>query len=190
MMISVFYQAEVEARNRLFVMDPHLDKCLREIAKMLTSRDSKFGLLLCGACGNGKTTFLFALQSLINYLRDAGYFNARENVGMRIINAKEITHYAQNDYKEYLLIKSYQKILAIDDLGEEPHEVISFGNYLNPILELIEHRYNHQLSTFITSNLSPKEITEKYGERVGDRLNEMVSKIVFDKTIEDSYRRL
>ena len=190
-MLRVFFQAEVELRHREFQLDDHMVKCLQEITEILTSEDSKFGLMLCGACGNGKTMFLFALQNMINYLRDFNYFDGeKEEIGVRIIAAKDISEYARVEYAKYLQIRDYARILAIDDMGEEPHEVLDYGNFHNPIMDLIEHRYNYQLPVFITTNLSPKEITTKYGERIGDRLCEMVGKVVFEKTIKYSYRRM
>lgn len=47
-----------------------------------------------------------------------------------------------------------KEILAIDDLGTEPREIIEYGNVLSPIIDLISYRYEHQLPTIITSNLT------------------------------------
>lgn len=46
-----------------------------------------------------------------------------------------------------------KEILAIDDLGTEPREIIEYGNVLSPIIDLISYRYEHQLPTIIISNL-------------------------------------
>ena len=70
-------------------------------------------------------------------------------------------------------------MIGIDDLGNEPAEILEFGNPIYPIVRLIEHRYNTQAFTFITTNLTPKEIREKYGARIADRFNEMLHVIVF-----------
>jgi DNA replication protein DnaC len=37
-----------------------------------------------------------------------------------------------------------------------------------------------QLFTIITTNLTPAEIREKYGDRIADRMNEMMVKIIFN----------
>lgn len=76
-------------------------------------------------------------------------------------------------------------MLAIDDLGTEPVEVLEYGNRLNPVIDLLYKRYDEQLFTIITTNLTPKEIRERYGERIADRLNEMAFRIVFDN---ETYR--
>ena len=41
-------------------------------------------------------------------------------------------------------------------------------------------RYEEQLFTIITTNLTPQQIRGHYGDRIADRLNEMVKKIVFN----------
>ena len=71
-------------------------------------------------------------------------------------------------------------VLCIDDVGLEPTEVLDFGNAINPVIEILEHRYRQQLFTFITTNLTPKQIREKYGDRVADRFNEIMKCIVYE----------
>ena len=71
-------------------------------------------------------------------------------------------------------------MLAIDDLGTEPAEVLSYGNVLSPVIDLLSRRYDDQLFTIVTTNLTPKQIREHYGERMADRFNEMFERIIFD----------
>ena len=73
-------------------------------------------------------------------------------------------------------------MLGIDDLGKEPAEIVDYGNILSPVVDLIEHRYDRQLFTVITTNLPPEKIREKYGDRIADRFNEMVGRIIFRNT--------
>lgn len=40
-------------------------------------------------------------------------------------------------------------------------------------------RYDAQLFTVFTTNLEPKEIRQRYGDRIADRLNEMMTKVVY-----------
>ena len=78
-------------------------------------------------------------------------------------------------------------MLSIDDLGVEPSEVLDYGNVLSPVIELLSRRYNAQLFTIVTTNLTPKQIREHYGERIADRFNEMFERIVFENS---TYRTL
>jgi DNA replication protein DnaC len=70
-------------------------------------------------------------------------------------------------------------MMAVEDMGREPVEVMDYGNVTNPVIDLMEYRYNEQLFTVITTNLSPRQIAEKYGKRLADRFNEMFRKIIF-----------
>ena len=100
------------------------------------------------------------------------------------MDAKEIAEVAK-DIKEFRSLKN-RPMLAIEDMGREPTEVLDYGNILNPVIDLIEYRYDAQLFTIITTNLNPKEIRAKYGARVADRFNEMLEKIIFKNS---SYRK-
>jgi len=54
------------------------------------------------------------------------------------------------------------------------------------LVDLITLRYDEQLYTIFTTNLTPAQLEEKYGKRIVDRLNEMVETIVFEN---GTYRR-
>lgn len=77
-------------------------------------------------------------------------------------------------------------MLAIDDLGVEPVETQAYGNIYYPVIDVLTKRYDKQLFTMITTNLTPAEIRDKYGERIADRLNEMMAKIIFRN---ETYRK-
>ena len=109
---------------------------------------------------------------------------ANTDTGIIIVDAKDIAEYAK-DLKRFHDLRS-QPLLAIEDMGREPVEVMSYGNVLNPVIDLLEYRYNQQLFTLITTNLIPQEIRERYGNRIADRFNEMLDILIFrNKT----YRR-
>lgn len=189
-MILGFYIAEVEFRHREFIEDSQTDAAIKRLACLLTAENLKFGILLCGDCGNGKTTYLYALQNLINWLRNNNMFDSKDeqSIGMIILSSRELAYYSQSDFPTFLKYCKTDKILAIDDLGEEPTEILNYGNIQNPLIELIEYRYANQFPTFLTSNLDPEEISVKYGDRIADRLKEMVETIPFRKKMEQSYR--
>lgn len=62
-------------------------------------------------------------------------------------------------------------MLAIDDLDTEPVEVMDYGNIITPVINLLTKRYEAHLFTIVTTNLYPKEIHKRYGDRIADRLN-------------------
>lgn len=176
--------AEVSFRNRKFTMDEELDRQIWSMARWLTGTSSKFGALLCGECGNGKSTFLKAFQQLLNYHRYPNKNFNGEVYGMRIVDTKEIVYLYKESYRDYAKLQRLP-MLGIDDLGTEPAEVMDYGNIITPVVDLITRRYEEQAFTLITTNLQPKQIRERYGGRIADRLNEMVEKNIFENS---SYR--
>ena len=99
--------------------------------------------------------------------------------GIQIVDAKYIAYLCKNNYESYRKLISVD-MLGIDDLGTEPSEVMDYGNVYTPVIDLLTKRYEEQLFTIITTNLIPQQIREHYGDRIADRLNEMVKKIVFN----------
>ena len=175
--LTAAYMAEVEYRHRDFIHDTHTKQHIQQAALWLTAPRPKFGMMLCGKCGNGKSTLAYAIRSLVAWI-NRNDSNARY---LRLTDAKEICAVAKNDYKSFKALCK-QDMLAIDDLGTEPAEVLDYGNVLNPAIDLLSARYTDQLFTVVTTNLAPKQIREHYGDRIADRFNEMFERIVFDNS--------
>lgn len=195
--MAAAYKYEVERRHRSFILDENTESNLTQLALYITSPNPKFGVMCCGTCGNGKTTILYAFQRVINYLEERRHFEflsdeyMRFKASLEIFRAKELAQISK-DHKAFKDLMS-RPMLAIDDLGTEPAEVHDFANINTPVIDLIDYRYNHQLFTFITTNLIAKKKNEdditirvKYGDRTADRLNEMLHVIVFKNL---SYRK-
>ncbi len=100
-------------------------------------------------------------------------------------------HTAQGIFKAYTLDKGRidyildVPALFIDDLGFEPVVANLFGTSGYPLVEVICYRYDRQLPTFISTNLSKKQVLERYGERFADRFKSMFRVIGFNN---ESYR--
>ena len=178
------YQAEVERRHRVFERNEHFDAQLNLIANYPTGGSKKFGLMFCGLCGNGKTTWAKALQLLVSGLNLKNPINNLYYV-FPLWNAKDLAMRSKGNYNDWRNVMRYQ-LMIVDDLGTEPREVMEFGNVYTPLIDLITTRYEEQLYTIFTTNLTPAQLEEKYGKRIVDRLNEMVEKVVFEN---ESYRR-
>lgn len=177
------YVAEVRFRNRQFIFNEDFSNQLQAVAAWLIDPKSKPWLILCGKCGNGKTTMAKALRQFYNLHRVKDPID-NSTMGLVIVNSKEITEACRSDFKTFLNF-SHKPMLAIDDLGIEPRELLVFGNVCTPIVDLITDRYEQQRVTHITTNLTPGQIREHYGDRIADRLNEMACKIIFRN---ESYR--
>lgn len=66
------------------------------------------------------------------------------------------------------------RLLLVDDLGAE-RKPTEFTEEIN--FRLINHRYEHHLPTLMTSNMRPKELSERLGDRVTSRLVEMCQRV-------------
>lgn len=173
--------AEVELRRQPFHASKELTAYIGAAARWLCD-GSRTGLLLCGLPGNGKTTLMRAIASLVNFCDiNDGYGH---QLAFCCCDARYATRTNRDDYNAFQRLCN-RPLLAIDDLGLEPTEVLDYGNILSPVIDLLSVRYNNQLPTIVTTNLTGKDIRTKYGNRIADRFNEMMQVIIFSNA---SYR--
>ena len=178
--LQMLYKIQVEARGREFIADaPTLDK-LNLAAKWLSS-SQKFGLVLYGNVGSGKTMLLNSLTQL--FFRTGCFMP-------HIISttAAELQRYYVQDQSAegFYGVAKNSKILLLDDLGCEPENCIIYGTSYHPISEIIYHRYRNQLTTILTTNLTDSELASRYGPRIMDRLEESFDFIAYTNP---SYRK-
>lgn len=181
-------KAEVARFHGELVLDADTRSHIADVARWLVDPAGKPGIILMGTCGNGKTTMLRAISALIEYVTELTLGRTRRKV-VEFRTAKEIEHLCSSEEKADN--KTYRdlfatEMLAIDDLGQEACEVMRFGRIHTPIIDLITDRYNRQLPTLVTSNLTAPQLSEKYGTRIADRFNEMLERISYTNP---SYRR-
>lgn len=179
------YKLEVESRHERLVLDDPTKANISRVATILASAGQKFGLMVMGLYGNGKTTMLHAMQRVVNCLIQERTADTTLGRGVRIVNAKSVAVMGR-DKRQMLENIMREPLLAIEDMGREPTESMEYGNVSNPVIDLLEYRYDEQLFTCVTTNLNKREIRAKYGARVADRLNEMMECVVFENA---SYRK-
>lgn len=180
-----FFKREVEKRKNNFMLTEELKRNLSSVGEFLVTEKRYYGLFMPGSVGNGKTTMLKAIRDLLVYLVDKGTINYCEGDKYpKFVTSREMANIAK-DPNDFRALKS-AKYLLIDDLCEEPVEVVSYGNYIYPFIELLEYRYDQMLPTFISSNFNAESISKKYrNERLQDRMKEMFKIISF---VEESFR--
>lgn len=179
-------RAEVESRgHRLEISEPLKEQIL-QAADWLINPAERPGLLLMGTYGNGKTTLARAIARLIAFYTEqtAGY---RNRIEPQFFTAKKIAALCLDKAtrQEYRALETRPMIL-IDDLGDDPAEIIDYGMTFTPMADLLASRYDRQLITLVTTNLTPPQIAPKYGERIADRFQEMMCPIIFKN---QSYRK-
>lgn len=184
-MLYYFYKREVEKRKNQFIFTDEVKKNLSAVGDFLTTETRFYGLFLPGSIGNGKTTMLKAVRDLVAYLVEHNKIRYCEGDKYpRFVTARDMANIAKSA-EDFRALKD-TKYLLIDDLCEEPTEVLHFGNYIYPFIELLEYRYENLLPTFISSNFSAVDIEEKYGnQRIVDRMKEMFKIVSFT---EESFR--
>lgn len=185
------YAVEVRSRYREVKFDEDTIQHISMAAEWLGDPNGKVGLMLTGLYGNGKTTLMRAICRLINWLFDSACSNTRKSIS--IVNAKAISKIAiDKDSRDAFENLYNEELLAIDEVGEEPAEIINYGMVYTPIRDLLEERYVRQKFTILATNLVQNEqkqifqISDHYGERVVDRLREMMKIVPFHNK---SYRR-
>lgn len=168
---------------------------IRKVAAVLAGKaDPRHtAVLLCGHPGTGKSTLLHAIIGMMQGYRAKlhPYVLAQRRLQRYLSTAYISAEYyaialARHPDSERVLELPSMMVLAVDDIGEEPAEVNSYGLIRYPVRELLGKRYDSQLCTLLASNLTPAELTAKYGTRLGDRLAEMCEVIAMTG---ESYRR-
>ena len=115
-------QAEVAYRRRTFSMTDALSGQIGRMAAWLTDDSARFAAVLCGGCGNGKTTLIKAVQNLLGYLNIPIPDGHGKVWGLRLCDAKETAYLARTNYESFLSLMRVP-MLAVDDAGIEPLEV-------------------------------------------------------------------
>ena len=166
--------AETRRKGRQLDMNEDYLKQVREVAQWLYNQQTS-GLLICGKVGNGKTATMDAVIALYTL---GDFFDNGIKIGFKRLDALALTDIYNESRDEFQAAKRCP-MLAIDDLGCENVNVQKFGNETSPITELIAYRYQEQKLTIITTNLTSDMIRERYGERIADRLKEMMTMVIF-----------
>lgn len=174
-------KAEVMSRGHEFRPSEQLTQIVREVAAWCIDT-KKVGLMLCGLPGNGKTTIMKAVREVFNLFDFKDEYG--EEAFMRWESAMDVAQLAKTNHSAFQKL-CHAPMLAIDDFGEEPAEVLEYGNILSPITDMLSVRYADRHMTIVTTNTAASDIRKRYGARIADRFNEMMQVIIFTQT---SYR--
>lgn len=182
------YEVSCALRNKLVQnKDEVRDSCYKA-ARWLTDTETRPWLFILGSVGTGKSTLLSSISYIQSRLVQS--LKTTRMLGGLTISALDLPKLSSDEDSEYqywrtLTGEDRAEYLYLDDIGQEPTEVKSYGNGITPFAEIVAKRYNSQLPLIVTSNLSTADFKRKYGERVSDRIREMAEVIII-KT--ESYR--
>lgn len=156
--------------NGLLAAEPPTDEPLRRDGGAVLRGPS---LMILGATGRGKTHLACAL--LRHLVEDENEIPMPIPTVVSCVDLfASLRPRTGVDTEEVFLRYARSAVLFIDDLGvAKSSEWTEQETY-----RLINHRYNHQLPTLITSNVPPKELAAALGERTAGRLAEMCTFVV------------
>ncbi|WP_438423088.1 DnaA ATPase domain-containing protein [Aquimarina macrocephali] len=135
------------------------------------------GLLIYGNYGIGKSLLFEILhkigKELVTKRNDTSlWFNCISSGAF----VDEYMRASRDKESTFSLKHYYTGKLYIDDLGFENKAF----NKTEVFAELLFERNKNNAITYVTTNHKPSEITERYGERIGDRLPEMFNIIKWE----------
>lgn len=143
---------------------------LNTLWQYIEDYDEKKGIALFGSIGIGKTTFFDALRL---YYRTVGPY-ARE---IKKLTAMQIAGFFSSQGEDVYSRFGLNCIedIYIDDIGLEPQMSAHYGQKENVIQRvlLLQYEIRNRHKTHLSTNLSTKEFTDRYGRQVFDRIKEM-----------------
>lgn len=165
----------IDDNNRAIIRNLYLytiydDKCEWNLDK---------GILLTGSIGTGKSVLMHAYTMILQKFAESEY---GQKLGVKTFKFEP----AQDIFNEIvansgkLPLRLINSGLAIDELGREPKKSNSYGNEMNPLIDLLLNRYSNGRLTFGTSNFNLIDLSDpsNYGPVVGDRFKSMFNFIV------------
>ena len=144
----------------------------REYIKKLRNRCEAFadsfeagegkGILLCGRSGLGKT---FLMNCIAQRVLERGY-SVVVISAYKLIEAMRRFQFGEDGLEQVQDMLSCD-LLCIDDLGSEP---MLRGVTISSLYHIINERRNANRALVVTTNLIPKQLYEKYDDRIAARL--------------------
>ena len=152
--------------EKILAENPLLNKAYRFAHKYCDNfpNNKEPNLVFYGEVGTGKT---FLLECIANELISKLYyvvFTTAYDISKTMIKAFN-SPFAERDTILSPLFES--DLLIIDDLGTEPlyHE-----STLSNLFTIINERQRNNLALIVSTNLTPQQIDERYGNRIKSRL--------------------
>lgn len=132
-----------------------------EVIKWLSNNEGK-GLFMYGTRGRGKTIIAkYVIPALL-----------------LAYHSKVVNYYDIQDFKTKYDEIITKKIIALDDIGTE-EVIVNYGNRVEPFSEIMDIVEKKSKMIIITSNITEKQLIERYGMRILDRLKATTTRVLF-----------
>ncbi|MBR2287744.1 MAG: ATP-binding protein [Clostridia bacterium] len=161
-------------------MDYIRDRTLQWVQHYPDVREAS-GVLLCGASGLGKT---FLLHCMAKVLLDRGM----QVMIFSSFKAQDIMRkaYFSRDGQSDMDMLLDCDVLLIDDFGTEPLlDNVTVTQFFN----LINERQTRRKACIFSTNLTPKNLRDRYTERIASRMLDARSMLLIELRGEDVRRR-
>ena len=132
-----------------------------KVAEWLSDNQGK-GLFMYGNCGRGKSVLCrYALPAII--LKHCG----------RVVSVFDI-----QDMNRDIDLALSKRIVSLDDIGTEELSV-KYGERRMAFAEIMDAAEKRGNLVIVSTNLGSKEIAERYGDRVLDRILSTTARVLF-----------
>lgn len=161
-------------------------KITKDIEKSFIKNYPQKGLFLYGGCGSGKTYNLYGIKKLLfgnAYLKykqtKIDHFKEKPKMTTVPEFISDLKSNFDGENSERRIVDAIKTgyILLLDDFGTE--KITDWTEEI--IYRLINHRYEYMKPTYFSSNLSPKELSDRVGDRIVSRIVEMCEIIKVDE---------
>lgn len=143
---------------------------ISRIAEYICKDAPLYGFMLKGSVGNGKSTLLEALNEMTNAFVREGLSETKHI--FKLVTSQEIADAYMRDRTKYNELLNANFVI-VDEFGDEPLQVMEYGTPACPIHNFLYERYRRIKFTVIGTNLTLHSMTQRYDERLIDRLREM-----------------
>lgn len=137
---------------------------------VLDDDTERYGLMLAGPTGCGKTTLMsIVYRQYVEAGRSAGWWNA--NGFVKRVQSTYANDYTGPTYEDIIDSVARLDILALDDLGSPTRTTVYSEDHIEILLKVLNYREAHKRITLITSNLNTAQLDMQFGPRIGSRIN-------------------
>lgn len=144
--------------------------------------DLQKGIYIYGNVGTGKSLLLDIFRTFARYYK----LRMKPGEALEPVPLAWMTWRADDICDQYakdgdLSIWKQTRVLCIQDLGNEPAELLYMGNRRRVLRSIIEARGDsYDTLTLISSNIPPEKIGDIYGPRVASRISQMCNFLRMD----------